>query len=106
MTDDTLSLFDEIRQLLAAPRSGAGAPGRERLEHTLTTGYARALALEAEQRRIERTLESAPPAERSRLAERLAAVGAELSSLRGLLQPLRARARERRVDEARAVTAL
>jgi hypothetical protein len=106
VSDETPTLFDEIRQLLAAPRSGADAPGRERLEHTLTTGYARALALEAEQQRIERRLECAPAAERPRLAERLVAARAEHSSLRCLLQPLRVRARERRLDESRALTAL
>jgi hypothetical protein len=106
VTDETLTLFDEIRQLLAAPRSGADAPDRALLEHTLTSGYARALALEAEQSRIARTLESAAPADRRRLADRLASAATELSSLRSLLQPLRARARERRLEESRAATAI
>lgn len=98
VVDDLPLLFDEIRELLAAPRDGDGAPGRERLEHTLTSGYARVLALEAERERIERRADGADP--RSR--ERLASASADLSSLRELLEPLRDRARELRIEESRA----
>ncbi len=48
----TPPLYDEIRQLLAAPGNGSEAPPLARLEETLTSGYAHALALEAERWRI------------------------------------------------------
>ena len=51
-----MTLFEEISQLIAAPVDGADAPPLARLEDTLTAGYARALALEAERWRIERRI--------------------------------------------------
>jgi len=98
VTDDLRPLFDEIRELLAAPRDGDDAPGRERLEHTLTSGYARALELEAERERID----PADPSTR----DRLATAAADLSNLRQLLEPLRNRVRELRVEESREARAL
>lgn len=43
---DDARLLDEIRLLLVA------TPAPDRVEHTLTDGYARALALEAERSRL------------------------------------------------------
>src|SRR5215211_5025551 len=53
--DEYSVLCGEIRTLLEQP---ASAPDQslERLENTLTEGYARALALEAERLRIERAI--------------------------------------------------
>ena len=47
---------DEIRSLLDAPPDGEDAPTIDAIEHTLTAGYARALALEAERWRLERRI--------------------------------------------------
>ncbi len=113
MADDTATLFDDIRQLLTAPRSGAQAPPLARLEETLTAGYARALALEAERWRIERRIgEMATKLRDDRsdlrtdeiaaLAERLSDADGELSHLRGLLASLRTRASDLRLTESRA----
>src|SRR2546425_10946894 len=49
----------QIRTLLDAPAYGAGAPPPSRVEDTLTAGYAHALALEAERRRLERRMADA-----------------------------------------------
>jgi hypothetical protein len=46
--EDLTMLENEIRALLAAPADGATAPHVDRLEYALTSGYARALELEAE----------------------------------------------------------
>lgn len=55
VAQDLSTLFDEIETMLAeAPRGGAAAVAR--VEQTLTDGYARALALEAERWRLERRL--------------------------------------------------
>jgi hypothetical protein len=52
MRDDLSPLFDRIRALLN--HEGNGSPSRtDEVEHTLTDGYARALALEGERRRAE-----------------------------------------------------
>ena len=103
-----MGLFDEINELLAAPASGADAPALARVEHTLTTGYARALALEAERWRLERRLGELATTpdlddgsrERIDLAERLDEAAGELSRLRDLLEPLRTRASALRVAGA------
>ena len=47
---------DEIRTLLDSPPAGAEAPTIDDIEHTLTAGYATALALEAERWRLERRI--------------------------------------------------
>jgi hypothetical protein len=93
-----MALFDEISDLLAAPASGANAPELADVEHTLTSGYARALALEAERFRLERRLgelragpDGAP--EIDSVMQRLADSAGELEHLRSLLEPLRSRAR-------------
>lgn len=103
-----MGLFDEINELLAAPTTGANAPALARVEHTLTTGYARALALEAERWRLERRLGelavapglAAEARERVDLAERLTEAAGELTQLRDLLEPLRSRASALRVAGA------
>jgi hypothetical protein len=90
---DTRELSAEIAALLDAPAGGAGAPSLSALEDTLTTGYARALALEAERERIERGLVGATGLEQADLNRRLEQVKVELTDLRRLLVPLRSRAR-------------
>jgi uncharacterized membrane-anchored protein len=88
------ALYDEIRQLLD------GGDDLERIEHTLTTGYAHALDLEAERWRIERRLSeiaagissgdtSAKTREMSALVERLEGAAASLRELRAALGDLR-----------------
>ena len=104
---DENRIFDEIRSLLDAPASGDDAPALERLEHTLTSGYAAALTLEAERWRLERRIAevAAMLGEGQRLkGEELAKLGARLTSadttithLRGMLATLRDR-----TDTARA----
>jgi hypothetical protein len=92
-------IFAEIQTLLS---SGSKAP-LDVLEDTLTSGYAAALALEAERWRLERRIaEIAARAgeastggttqELTRLARRLTSADDELSRLRGILASLRDRA--------------
>ena len=64
-------IHDDIRSLLEAPPTGEDAPSLDHLEHTLTDGYAGALALEAERWRIER-----------RIADVAARLGEEVTALR------------------------
>lgn len=112
MVDELPALLTDIRGLLEAPASGDEAPGLERLEETLTAGYARALALEAENLRLERRLGElvttiARDASRiaadelGDVAHRLAACEGEIARLRELLSTLRDRA-----AAVRAMTAL
>jgi hypothetical protein len=93
---DTHALSAEIVALLDSPAGGDGAPTLSALEDTLTTGYARALALEAERERIERSLTAATGIEHVALLNRLDDVQIHLSELRRLLIPLRSRARAAR----------
>ncbi|HEX2044517.1 MAG TPA: hypothetical protein VHF23_02680 [Gaiellaceae bacterium] len=95
MNEDLSVLFDRIRALLDPRRNGSPAPPVEEVEHTLTDGYARALALEGERLRVERRIRelagSAEDAtEASALSSRLAALDAELGDLRDLLRTLAA----------------
>jgi ABC-type phosphate transport system auxiliary subunit len=104
MTQETTSLYEDIHALLQeAPGAEQGA-FLARLEHTLTDGYARALVLEAERVRLERRMDEltdglrddpadAPTDELATIARRLNDADTELSSLRGTLARLRARAR-------------
>jgi hypothetical protein len=98
-------IHDEIRTLLDAPPTGDDAPSLDTLEHTLTAGYARALALEAERWRLERKLAEAAAAlggtgvvgehsELAMLGQRLSAANGDLTLLRDLLSSLRSRADE------------
>jgi ABC-type phosphate transport system auxiliary subunit len=104
-------IHDEIRVLLDAPPTGAEAPSLDHLEHTLTAGYARALALEAERWRLERKIADVAArlgdevtdedaSELAQLGQRLSTTDDDLSRLRGLLVSLRTRA-----DEARTAAA-
>ncbi len=102
-TDESL-VQRRIEELLEAPTTGEDAPSLDRLETTLTDGYAEALALEAERSRIERRIgEVAPIAHEPVVAEEIAALARrrtvaedELGTLRALLGRLQARARASR----------
>ena len=98
-------IHDEILTMLDAPPTGEAAPSLDDVEHTLTAGYAEALALEAERWRLERSLAGAaarlgehPTGEPdvAELGRRLAATDGTLADLRTLLSSLRARADELR----------
>jgi uncharacterized membrane-anchored protein len=88
-------LLDTINDLIAVPSGDLG-----RIEHTLTDGYAQALRLEAEGRRIERRIAEVTRKigrggsaglldELAELARRLDANRAEVEHLRGVLRSLR-----------------
>ena len=101
MTDDIALLTHRIHVLLEEPLEGERSLLLERLEDTLTAGYARALALEAERMRLERrvgelaaVLDEASTGELTALARRLSSTDVDLSELRQLLGALRDRARE------------
>jgi hypothetical protein len=98
-------IHDEIRHLLEAPPTGEDAPSLGHIEHTLTAGYARALALEAERWRLERKITEVAAklgdesselraSELTTLGRRLSAADGNLTQLRGLLSSLRTRAAE------------
>ena len=100
-------IHDEIRHLLDAPTTGAGAPTLATIEHTLTAGYAEALALEAERWRIERQIADVATrlgneitdedaSELARLGRCLSSADGDLNRLRTLLVALRTRANEAR----------
>jgi hypothetical protein len=85
----------EIEDLLSAE-----SPTLARLEDTLTEGYARALAIEAERWRLERRIGEVARAGRSDVGEELRSLGTQLTRadgelvrLRGLLGTLHERAR-------------
>src|SRR5205809_6795997 len=90
---------DEIRTILDAPPSGEKAPSLDDIEHTLTAGYASALALEAERWRLERKIaevaarlgdkSSELHSEIATLGQRLSVADGDLTNLRGLLSSLR-----------------
>jgi hypothetical protein len=93
----------DIRALLDSPSSGDEAPALAHIEDALTTGYARAMALEAEQSRLQRRIaevaveladddDSLPDPELGRLARELKATCRSLVELRTLLDSLRTRA--------------
>ena len=102
-------MLTQLDELLNAPTTGASAPSLERLEDTLTDGYAQALALEGECWRLERQLAKvvqtvAGPApdvssaaeEISTLTQRITRAEAELTSLRHRLGSLQDRTRSMR----------
>ena len=108
MTKEIADLYDHIHALLEEPAETDGSRYRARVEHTLTDGYARALALEAESKRLERRVAelaggmngSTPGHQAEELGEaarRLGLVDAELTKLRGVLTELKARASAVRV---------
>jgi len=94
MSNDLSVLFDRIHVLL--DHEGNGSSSRtDEIEHTLTDGYARALALEGERRRThERIRELAGSEEHvgelRSLKLRLARTEEQLSQLRDLLRILAA----------------
>jgi hypothetical protein len=98
MTDDLAPLLVRIRDL-AEHRDDASEPLLARMEHTLTDGYAHALALEGESIRIEQEIgrlvarvEDSEESGRLRaLTDRLARTERQLHRLRGLLDVLRVR---------------
>ena len=97
MADSLPLLETEIRSLLDQP-PGARRPPRDTVEHTLTTGYAYALRLDAERLRVQRRLRdvvrSAVPdtAARDDAVLELTRVDRELTQLRALLSTLREQA--------------
>ena len=103
MPGQRTSLIKDIRTLLALE---AARTPIERVEDTLTAGYAHALALEAQQLRLERKLwrlarelgdePDVVAHEAVELSDLLAKVERELANLRTLLVKLRDRARELR----------
>ena len=99
--------MEQIQELLNAPTSGAEAPTLARLEDTLTEGYAKALALDAERWRLERRLgevvravggadASAYVKELSTISTQLTNADGELTKLRSLLRSLHERTRSAR----------
>jgi hypothetical protein len=98
MSDDISILFDRIRGLL---QEEADEPSDEdAVEHTLTDGYARALALDGERLRIEEGIRELAGSEEHTgdvrlLKARLALVEEELAQLRGLLGTLARRVQTR-----------
>jgi len=107
VTQETATLYEDIRALLEEPPGSEATGFIERLEHTLTDGYARALALEAERVRLERRMgelagdlhgdPDAPTAELATVVRRLSDADEELTDLRGALAKLRVRVRALRV---------
>jgi hypothetical protein len=95
---DHLDLVQRIRALLDASAQGAGFP-RNKVEPTLTEGYARALELEATCLRLQRHIErltravaegrDIPSGEFSVLLKRLHDTEQLMQDLRALLVPLR-----------------
>jgi ABC-type phosphate transport system auxiliary subunit len=101
-------IHDDIRILLEAPPTGEEAPTLDYIEHTLTAGYARALALEAERWRLERKIAEVAArlgdevtdedaTELAKLGHRLSDADGDLTHLRTLLASLRVRADQVRV---------
>jgi predicted nucleic acid-binding Zn-ribbon protein len=99
-------LHEQINALISAP-----ARDLETIERTLTDGYARALALEAEKWRLEKRInevaQSLPRGDTARKARELATLAnrvevsvAELVSLRSVLADLRRHADAVRVGSA------
>ena len=96
---DLPNLIDRIEALVEQPADGAPTQLLEVMEHTLTDGYAVALAIEGERLRTERAIaEGLAEAERESgaarlvaLSERLAEQERDLKRLRELLAGLRVR---------------
>jgi hypothetical protein len=93
VTESLPLLETEIRSLLDLPATGR--PPREVVEHTLTSGYAHLLRLDAERLRTEQRLRSLvrsgryDPAGHDELTRALGVVDQELARLRALLSSLR-----------------
>lgn len=101
MSNDLPLLFERIRGCLDEPESDSALKD---LEHTLTDGYARALALEGERTRIEHEIaelargidDPVRIGELRDLSERRTRADADLERLRALLELLRQRVAARR----------
>ena len=95
-------LVDRVRALLDSSSKDPRGPKIEELEHTLTDGYAAALALEGECLRIGKRIGElrVDGSESTQLRGRLRETEEELARLRDLLSVLR-----RRTDAARATQA-
>jgi|SRR5579872_1357764 len=102
---------NEIKELLAAPRAVHDRAFLDRVDATLTAGYAHALQLEGERWRLERRLgevaaQFADPANGARteelasLSQRLTSTSEDISTLRALLSSLRDRRSELRIARA------
>ena len=105
---DLAHLLDRIRRLLDARMSDPGQPLLTEMEHTLTDGYARALALESEVWRIEKRMgDLAHEVEQPDEAEELRGLSASLRTTRGDLELLRGLLSDlhRQVEAARATAA-
>ena len=101
-------LIDDILELLATPSPAASKPFLDRIDATLTDGYAQALQLEAERSRIERRIGEVIAGlggdrashrhepELVELSEKLMLANADIASLRTLLTSLRDRRSELR----------
>src|SRR3989440_2031886 len=98
-------IHDEIRSVRDETAAGEDATYIDAIEHMLTAGYAKALALEAERWRLERRIATVAAelggksqddehSELTQLGRRLSAADGDLSNLRGLLSSLRSRADE------------
>jgi hypothetical protein len=111
--DENTTILEEIRSLLSAPADSERQPSLARIEHTLTSGYARALALEAESWRLERrmgevmsdSVESEREAARrarelEELARKRTTAEYDLGHLRHLLSTLRTRASDLRATRS------
>jgi len=96
---DLTSFLDEVHALLDAP-AGRRRTSLARVEHTLTSGYAHALGLEAERLRLERRLlvaaEAGDSGEVIAVTGRMATTDTKLTHLRGLLSTLRSHGFDRR----------
>jgi tRNA C32,U32 (ribose-2'-O)-methylase TrmJ len=96
------NVIQRIRALLATLSEGNGTPSRERVEATLTEGYAAALALDGERLRLERRMDEVTAhvahgangrvKEMQKVLERLEVTEHDLAELRDLLTRLRTRA--------------
>jgi ABC-type phosphate transport system auxiliary subunit len=97
MTIDSRTLRDSIRTLLKSP---ADARSQDRIERTLTDGYAKAMSLEAERLKIERRIADVASeitddnreqktTELAALSHRLSETIEELEALRMMLAALR-----------------
>jgi hypothetical protein len=95
MNEDLSILFDRIRMLVNHQGDGAPTARADEIEHTLTDGYARALALEGERLRAERRIRALAGdaehlSELQALTARLRRLDADLAQLRDLLRGLAA----------------
>jgi tRNA C32,U32 (ribose-2'-O)-methylase TrmJ len=95
------SVIERIRDLLALPSQGRGAPSRERIESVLTEGYAEALALDGQRLRLERKIDQVTAhlarggqtraEDLQKVMARIEATEEDLAKLRKLLAALRSR---------------